>query len=275
MHDLHVHAAPCVTARWGDDLTTVAAYEQAGFTGCVLKGHCESTVGRAVTAGAGRSLRVDGGVVLNHPVGGLNPAAAAAALATGGRVVWMPTVDALRHRRAGLRHPPSCAPGLGHQPGLGIPPVDPGTEDAARTICELVAEADAVLATGHLSGEEIDWLLGAAADAGVERILLTHPSFVVPGLDGATTAALCDRGAYAEVTAYQLLRGDRSPEALAAFVDAVGPSRCVLSSDAGHPELPAPPEALDRLVDALVRAGLPSATVQAMASTSPRELVVP
>lgn len=274
MHDLHVHTAPCVAARWGDDATTVSAYEQAGFSGCVLKGHCESTVGRAFTAGAGRSVRVDGGVVLNHPVGGLNPGAVAAALATGGRVVWMPTVDALHHPRA-LAHPPSCAPGLRGQPGLAVPPADPASEEAVRTICELVAEADAVLATGHLSGEEIEWLLHAAADAGVQRVLLTHPSFVVPGLDAATTAALCARGAYAEVTAYQLLRGEYSPAALAAFVETVGPSRCVLSSDAGHPELPAPPEALERLVDALVGAGLPPAQVQMMASASPRELVVP
>lgn len=275
MHDLHVHTAPCVTARWGDDRTTVEAYEQAGFTGCVLKGHCEPTVGRAATAGTGRSVRVDGGVVLNHPVGGLNPTAVAAALGAGGRIVWMPTVDALCHRRAGLAHPASCAPNRPQQPGLGIPPVDPDSEEAARTICELVAEADAVLATGHLSGEELDWLLDAAGDAGVQRVLLTHPSFVVPGLDAATTTALCARGAYAEVTAYQHLRHGTEAGALAAFITAVGPSRCVLSSDAGHPELPAPPEALAHLVDALVWAGLPPATVQAMASTSPRELVVP
>lgn len=275
MHDLHVHTAPCVTARWGDDMAAVSAYEQAGFTGCVLKGHCEPTVGRAVAAGTGRSVRVDGGVVLNHPVGGLNPTAVAAALNAGGRVVWMPTVDALRHRRAGLGHPPSCAPGQPQPPGLGIPPLRPASEDAARTICELVAEADAVLATGHLSGPEIDWLVDAAAEAGVQRVVLTHPSFAVPGLDAATTAALCARGTYAEVTAYQHLRDGTDAGALAAFITAVGPSRCVLSSDAGHPELPSPPEALTRLVDGLVGAGVPSATAETMASTLPRELVVP
>lgn len=274
MHDLHVHAAPCVTERWGDDATTVAAYEQAGFSGCVLKGHCEPTVGRAVAAGAGRSVRVDGGVVLNHPAGGLNPAAVAAALAAGGRVVWMPTVDALRHRRAGLAHPPSCAPALA-QPGLAIPPADPAAEAAVRTICDLVADADALLATGHLSGPEIDWLLAAAADAGVRRVLVTHPSFVVPGLDATTTAGLCARGAYAEITAYQLLRHGTDAADLAAFLNTVGPSRCVLSSDAGHPELPPPPEALERLVDALVREGVDPADTEMMAATTPRGLLEP
>lgn len=276
MFDLHVHASPCVAPRWGDDVATVAAYEDAGAAGCVLKGHCEPTVGRAVAAGAGRSVAVYGGIVLNRPAGGFNPTAVAAALSMGARVVWMPTVDAAHHRAAGLSHPPSCAPALPAGPGYAAPPVDPTSEDDLRTILALVAEADALLATGHLSGAESAWLLTAARAAGVRRSLLSHPTFAVPNLTPADVAELCELGAYAEVTAYQLLaQPDCDAAALAALVRTVGPGRCVVSSDAGHPDLPPGPDALAQLIDALTGEGLDPGAVAAMASDVPAALVRP
>jgi hypothetical protein len=48
-----------------------------------------------------------------------------------------------------------------------------------------------------------------------------------------------------------------------------------LSSDAGHPGLPSPPVALDRLVEALVGEGLDRAWMVAAASSVPSRLVVP
>jgi Family of unknown function (DUF6282) len=99
--DAHVHSAPCVVPRLADDAETVRAYEAAGFSGCVLKGHREPTAGRARTASADSEVAVHGGIVLNSAVGGLNPAAVEAALALGARV-WMPTLDARAHSEAGL-----------------------------------------------------------------------------------------------------------------------------------------------------------------------------
>ncbi|MGH2871004.1 MAG: DUF6282 family protein, partial [Solirubrobacteraceae bacterium] len=43
MFDLHVHTAPDVQERWGDDVAVVRAYAQAGFSGCVLKAHYDCT----------------------------------------------------------------------------------------------------------------------------------------------------------------------------------------------------------------------------------------
>lgn len=274
--DLHVHSGPCAAPRLADDPTTVAVCERAGMAGCVLKAHCEPTVGRAAGAGAGRSITVLGGVVLNHPVGGLNPAAAATALELGARVVWMPTVDARAHRRAGLATPPPC-----HRSGpagrpLAVPPVDGGAEPAVRRICRLVADADAVLATGHLGPEEVAWLVDAARREGVRRVLVTHPFFSVPGLGPAEMRELAEeRGAHAEVTAFQLLRQPGMTAArLAALVRAVGDRRCVLSSDAGQPDSPPPPEALDLLVEALGSQGLDRGALEAMASQVPADLVL-
>jgi len=55
----------------------------------------------------------------------------------------------------------------------------------------------------------------------------------------------------------------------------VGPARCVLSSDAGQPDSPPPPEALARLVDALAAAGLDRGALAAMVGDAPEGLVTP
>ncbi|MDP8977523.1 MAG: DUF6282 family protein, partial [Actinomycetota bacterium] len=158
---------------------------------------------------------------------------------------------------------------------LAVPPVDAGAEPAIRQILRLVADADAVLATGHLGPEEVAWLVGAARRWGVRRVLVTHPFFPVPGLDPARMRELAKQGAYAEVTAFQLLHQPGMTAArLAGLVRAVGDRRCVLSSDAGQPDSPPPPEALDRLVGELGVQGLDRGALRAMASQVPADLVL-
>jgi isocitrate dehydrogenase len=61
MADLHVHAAPSLLPRHGDDRTTVVAERAVGFSTVVLKAHEGSTVERAAVAGDGAF----GGIVLN------------------------------------------------------------------------------------------------------------------------------------------------------------------------------------------------------------------
>jgi len=275
MFDLHVHTAPDVWVRRGDDVTILRCYADAGFSGCVLKGHYDATMGRAAAASAGLGLRVYGGQVLNQHAGGINPAAVAAALTMGARVIWMPTADAPLQEATGL-------PRLCHQqPGLpgttyAIPPVDWSAEERVRQILALIAEADAVLATGHISTPEAAWLIPEARRSGVTRLLLTHPSYTVPAMSVGDAAQLTTQGAYAEVTAYQLLhQPDCDAVRLSAFITQVGYARVVLSSDAGQPDSPTPPQALWHLIDALTREGLDRSALIACASEIPERLVTP
>jgi hypothetical protein len=281
MFDLHVHSAPDVVDRLGDDVDLAGWYGDAGAAGFVLKSHFESTVGRAALLRHTSGLEVYGGIALNAQAGGLNPAAVAVALAMGGRVVWMPTVHA--------RSEASPGAGPGGDPGslaefsarltagsFAAPPVDWAAQVPLTRIFELIAEADAVLATGHLSGAEVAWLIPAASAAGVRRILLTHPSFTHPAISAEEASTLTDGGALAEVTAYQLLHQEGCDASfLAAFIRRVGPDRVVLSSDAGQPDSPRPPVALQQLIDALAGEGLDRARLDAMASEVPHRLVDP
>ncbi len=275
MFDLHVHAAPDVFPRLADDVQVMRWYAEAGYTGCVLKGHYDATMGRAAAASAGLDLHAYGGQALNQHVGGVNPAAVAAAVAMGARVIWMPTTDAHTQRAAGLRRLCCERPELGDT-AYAIPPVDWSAEASVRQIVALIAEADAVLATGHLSLPEVAWLAPVARGAGVRRLLLTHPSYTVPAMSAVEARELASQGCYAEVTAIQLLdQPDCDATRLAAFVATVGYEHVVLSSDAGQPGNPSPPEALQLLIDALGEQGLDRSALVACASDIPEALVTP
>jgi hypothetical protein len=198
-------------------------------------------------------------------VGGTTDAVADT-LATGGRIVWMPTIDASAHAASSLARRPSGRDGAAY----AAPPVDWSAEAAIRVITRLIAAADAVLATGHLSAAEIRWLLPVAHAAGVRRILVNHPTYLVPALDDATITALADAGATIELTAYQLLHQPGvNAGRLAAVVRLVGAKRCVLSSDAGQPSTPPGPAALAMLVERLVDAGVARGSAEAMAGELP------
>lgn len=276
MFDVHVHAAPDVLDRIGYDDQIGASYAAAGYSGFVLKAHHESTVGRASALSRSSGLEVVGGLALNRAVGGINPAAVLSALSTGGRVVWFPTADSHTQESAGL-------PRLGDLDGrldrsvLSVPPVlaadDPAVEDV-RYVLDLIAEHDAVLCTGHVSGAECGWLLEEALGRGIDRFLLTHPSYTVPGMTAAEIAELAERGAHVEITAYQLFHQPGMTAArLAAVARAAGP-RLVLASDAGQPDSPEPPAALEQLIAALAAEGLDPGRLRDAASDTPRRLVL-
>lgn len=275
MFDVHVHAAPDVVERAGDDVQILRWYQEAGFTGCVLKAHYDATAGRAHAANQGLGMHVYGGLALNQQVGGINPAAVEAALAMGARVIWMPTADAHTQQSAGLPRLCNASNGLSHTT-YAIPPVDWSTAEHVQQILTFIADADAVLATGHLSTAEVTWLLPIARRAGVRRVLLTHPSYTVPAMSPTEAAELTTHGAYAEVTAYQLLHQPNcDAPRLAEFIRTVGYNRIILSSDAGQPNSPHPPQALQQLIDALTGEGLDPHALLTSASEIPERLVTP
>lgn len=274
MFDLHVHTAPDVVARALDDMSAAACYQDAGYQGCVLKSHNEPTGGRAAVVRSTTGFAAYGSVVLNRAMGGFNPAVVAAQLELGARIVWMPTEDALVHRRAGLTRALAGHALLSDGRGLAVPPVDPSSAAAVDEILALIADADAVLATGHLSGEECAWLLRQARRHGVTRMLLTHPSYTVPGLAPNEIGQLAALGAKVEVTAYQLFRQPGMTPALLADVARAAGDQLVLSSDAGHPDLPSAPEALAQLIGALADQGVDQGVIDAAASAIPYDLVV-
>ncbi|WP_026549540.1 DUF6282 family protein [Arthrobacter sp. Br18] len=276
MFDVHVHAAPDVIDRIGYDDQVGEQYAADGFSGFVLKGHQESTVGRAKALARASGLDVVGGIVLNRPAGGINPVSVAATLHSGGRVIWFPTADAHTQESAGLPRLADLQPRLGRA-ALCTPPVLAANQqqlDDITLILDLIAEFDAVLCTGHLSGDECRWLFDQCQSRGITRFLLTHPSYTVPAMSVAEIGELAEQGAYVEITAYQLWHQPDMTEELLAQVARAAGDRLILASDAGQPNSPPPPLALRELIERLARQGLDHSWLLASASDNPRKLVL-
>jgi hypothetical protein len=186
----------------------------------------------------------------------------------------MPTADAHTQVTADLPRLCHQAPSIGSH-AYAIPPVDTRATEATEAVLALIADHDAVLATGHLSGAECRWLSERARSYGIGRVLFTHPSYTVPGLAPDAVRALVEGGGYAEITTYQLLHQPGCTPAMLARVAEAAGDRLVLASDAGQPDSPSPPEALMLLVDTLAAEGLDRGWLQAAASAVPASLFAP
>jgi len=192
--DLHVHAAPSLLPRHGDDRQTVAAEREVGFSTVVLKAHEGSTVERARSAGDGAF----GGIVLNSAVGGANPDAVEIAARLGGRVVWMPTVSARTHKAG------AASPELAVHRGFELRLVEVLDDAGALRpewfdVLDAVARHDLLLCSGHLSAAETVVLFTQARRRGVARLLVNHPMMAFLGWNEASATALRELGAHLEL----------------------------------------------------------------------------
>jgi hypothetical protein len=278
--DLHIHSHPSLFPRIADDRAMVESAAGKGMRAIMLKCHCESTVSRArVLDEEYPDISVCGGIVLNSYVGGINPAAVEAALRLGAKEVWMPTVDAAYHAlmhggRTGSYDVQTSGERQTDTQGIAVMSNGRLTDETYQVL-DLIAKNDAILGTTHLSPEEILALVTAARERGVEKILITHPFFKVPGLDLAALEDLAKLGAFAEFgycTASPMWAYSTIDQVKAA-VETLGPSRCVLISDGGQRHNPMPVEGLRVFAQCLHEKGLSEDHIRQMIVTNPAELL--
>lgn len=288
-YDLHVHSAPCIYPRLADDLTVAETCARAGLCGVVLKSHHESTVGRAAVANAALA-RLDisdctifGSITLNNAVGGVNSAAVEAALTTGARIVWMPTVDSRAHLRT-FGHLGSWdvqgdakqrASEVRGRDGLTVLNEDGSLTDETVEIVGLCKARDVALATGHLGPAEVLTLARFAHENAFNRLIVTHPNFRVPGLDLEAMLELASLGAHFEFTyctVSPMWRHATVDETVAA-IQAVGVEHCYLSSDAGQLHNPMPHEGLRLLAQMVHERGISADEIRQLITVNPAHLV--
>jgi hypothetical protein len=272
--DLHVHGAPSLVPRHGLDHEVVGAHAQVGVDLAVLKAHEGSTAERAVLARerAGTDgVQVLGGIVLNSPVGGANPDAVEVAARLGGRVVWMPTVSAPAHVASVAR------PELSVHRTLSFRQVDVLGEDGAllpawQEVLDVVAAADLVLASGHLTCAEALVLFRAARAAGVRRMLLNHPRMPFLQWDDAAAPELARLGVVLELGILpDILTTDGPPSTTLGEV--YPHDQLAFGGDLGHADHPTMAQALPGWL-ADLEACLGEAGVERALTTVGRELVL-
>lgn len=275
--DTHVHASPDVVPRRLDFLEAAALAEATGMAGLVFKDVSASTVDRAYAANrAHPRVTSHGGLVLDGPVGGLNPSAVETALRRGARVVWMPVVDARnmieRYHSGGLRLP--IPPRRSQMDGLTVLDVRGGILAEVKEIVRLVAESDAVLATGHLAPKESIALLRLARDMGVRRMIVTHPLARVVAATIAEQQAMVEFGAMLEHCVGQSTSGLEGLPVLdvARSIEVVGPQHCIIAGDLGQTFNPPFVEGLRSFLTELEHLGLPRAALRRMVHSNPLRL---
>lgn len=277
--DLHLHSAPDCIPRYDHCVAIAREAAEAGFRAIVFKDHFSPSVVKAeLTQSLVPEIRVFGGVALNHLTGGLNPRTVAWALRTGARVIMMPTMDSLFMASYGSRSMHYQM----FQFGYRQPPI-PVLEEGGRTlrpeaedILRLVAEADAVLATGHLGQGEALALCRRARELGVRRMMVTHPNHYYPfefTLEGLKE--LTSLGAYLNLSfgACHPYYGRHDPREVAEIVRHVGPERCNLITDFGQLESPAPAEGMRVFCEILMKCGFDREAIDQMVKVNPARLL--
>ena len=262
---MHAHTAPALFKRHIDDAALAETATDFGMRGFVLKDHDASTTGRAYYVNRiYPGVEAIGAVVLNRSVGGLNPYVAEAAIHYGARVVWMPSNHAKHHAEYfSMPDYPQFGRLRKQLPGEGVTVFEEDgrtLSGAARTICEIVAENDVALATGHLALDEIRTLLEAARAAGVTRFIVTHANWSLCKLDLEVQKELIGNGATIEYVASSCVSPifwEQQPEELASWITELKGDNLVLGSDLGQFAGPPHPEGLRMLLAALLELDVP------------------
>lgn len=281
--DLHVHPGPSPFPRRVDAGKAATAAATAGMAAVVLKSHHHCTAFEVKTLepyGLGEAdVDVYGGIVLNSHVGGLNPNAVNLSLGMGGRMVWLPTISSpahIAHTRQNAGHFPTSTMHL--LPDAPVEVFDNAGQirRELRDILRLIAEADAVLASGHLAAGEVIKVFSAAREEGVQRLVVNHPNFIVDAQPDEVRR-MTELGAYVEHAASHY--HERSTfrmfdiGVLVDWVEMVGLDRSILASDLGQANNPLPTEGLRDVALELLEHGMTDDQVHALLAVNPARVL--
>ena len=264
--DMHIHTAPDVRPRYCDDIQAAQEAKDAGMQAILLKSHITITADRAAIAEkVVQGIRVFGGIVLNSQVGGLNPAAVEAALKMGAKEIWMPTSDAMNEKMIN-----------GLEGGISIFAEDKKIKPEVHEILDLIHSKDSILATAHLSVEEIIALVEKACAMGLRKILITHPDSPLIRMPISTQIQLAEKGVYFErcfVDTTPLMKCFTSIREIASVIRKVGINSTILTTDFGVASLPPPVQGMKQFIYGLTQENMSKDEIQVMVKDNPANML--
>jgi len=264
--DTHVHSAPDTVERAQDDIELARSAAAARMRAVVLKSHHFPTADRAVIAQRyAPGVRVLGGLVLNAAAaGGLNAEAVRASLQVGGRVFWLPTISAENHLAFVARLAPTSHLQTLTSSRVPVPLVRDGrTVPELDPVLSLIAEADAVLATGHLAPSETIAVVSRAQRLGVRRIVVTHPELELVSMPLDLQSELASKGVFLERCYINVVDNHNEAQVLSAARQ-VGIESTILATDLGQAANPPATVGFRAYHDRLATAGMTESEWDAM-----------
>lgn len=282
--DMHVHAGPAVRPRSRDMMEVMMDAREAGMRAVVFKDHNSITADRAYFVNkVVTGVKAFGGIVLDYAVGGLNPKAVESAIKLGAKVVYMPTLDSSWSiRRVHVTKEAARAARLVtlKEPKEGLSILKGGLEGneilpVVEEVVELIAKANIILDTSHLSPRESLILIDEAKKVGVKKMVINHPNSVFIRTSIEEQREMARKGAYLNYVFHECMpMGSREdPAEIAEMIKSVGAEHCLMSTDFGNVASPPPIVGMQMFILSMLAKGISEEEVEIMIKKNPAELL--
>ena len=278
--DLHCHSGPAAMPRILDHHEALMDCAAAKFRALLYKDHYYLGVAQAVILEKlfpELGVKLFSGLALNNASGGINPHAVDHAVKIGAKIIWMPTLSAANHidqlSGQGKTFPKTAKPMMPAIP-LRATDANGALTDATKQVLDIIAEADVILAGGHLDAAELIQVFAEAKRRGVNRLLVNHPGYLV-GCTDDDIRALVEIGAFIEHSICMWIGGKARFTAadMLHMIEVAGVDHTILSSDLGQQGAPRPIEGFRGMVRMLLDQQVPAADIRKLVASNAAALV--
>ncbi len=271
--DVHAHSGPdTYIGRFYDDIDNAYEYCKWGLAGLALKCHgfptarsarlVQRIVDEYAEKNGKKTIKVMGGVVLNEPVGGLNPEAVRTTFKFGSRFVWTPTLDASHHRKV-----------AGKEGGIDVLDAKDKVLPPLKEIFDIIAENDMILSISHQSTHERFVMIEEAKKSGVKRILIDHPQQANTRMTIDQMLEVQQMGAYLGIYYSTMEQRSVDPNEVFEIIKRANHDRIVMGSDKGSIWGTHPFEGIRIFMVKLLNKGVPYETVRKFFVENPNKFV--
>lgn len=277
--DLHCHSGPAAMPRILNHYEALMECKEAKFQALVYKDHFYLGTPHAIlleTLYPDTGVKLYSGIALNNASGGINPHAVNHAINIGAKIVWMPTLSAANHLKqvAGTNFPATAKKMLPAEP-LSALDANGKVSDASKQVCDLIAEGDIILASGHLPVEELHLLYPEAKKRGVKKMMINHPTFMI-GCSDEDIRQLAALGVYMEHEAGMFTQGTEPPHGpsdLKRLIDVAGVDKTIICSDLGLRGAPRPVAGFRLIVNILLDLQFSEADIRTLTSKNAAKML--
>jgi len=279
--DLHCHSGPAAMPRILDHHEALMDCAAARFRALVYKDHFYLGTPHALLLEKlfpETGVRLFSGIALNNASGGINPHAVDHAAKIGAKIVWMPTLSADNHIKQitgqAKTFPKTSQKMLDPIP-LSALDANGKLTDATKQVLDLIAEADIILAGGHLPASEQLLMFEEARKRGVKKMIVNHPTYLV-GCTDDDIRELVKLGVYMEHSICMFVEGRSKkygPDKLAHLIELAGVDHTLLCSDLGLVGSPRPVDGYREIVKTLLDLQMPASDIRKLTGTNAAALL--
>lgn len=281
--DIHIHVGPDYNSRYADAITLAEEARAAGMKAIVIKCHLQSTVMGAEAANLlVPEVKTFGSLTLNDPTGGLSPRSVMAAVKSGAKVIWLPTVDSKWAMEKGKN-----GHWIGHYTNgssfgydsdrIWLTALDENgnLKNEVKEIVNICQNNNIVLCSGHLGPNECIEIAKYADSINYHHFEITHANDWYDDFNLDVLRELAKYHATISLAFGGLTphNGRQDPKELVEIIHGVGADHCIMMTDFGQPNAPSPVEGFRVFYYLMKKYGITSDELDLMMKKNPAKLL--